>query len=243
VAADPAEIARTLAAGHRPANLHLLSSEDSVTPPAVAGPDGSPIVLLPDPSPVSQALRAGDGVALRFDDRPPVPGAPWLGSAWICGWAEPVPAPARRELALAMSARNPVPQLLTLGEGHTLWRVEVAEVRLEHDGDLIDIDPQDFADASPDDWYPLETDLLMDLRIHHPEVLDALLHRIRHHVPEAERITPLRMDRHGTTIDVHCGEADDRRFLVHHRPGVQAPAQVLHSLAGCACRFPETKSA
>ncbi|GAA4924920.1 hypothetical protein LX16_0012 [Stackebrandtia albiflava] len=229
--AAPAEIVRTLTA-HRPAHLHLLHTDDTATPLSFTDPCGNPVLLLADNSPIIAALDGKAGVALRYDDRAPVPGAPILGSAWLCGWAAPVTR--FRRLAIKFAAVHPVPELLDLGHGHRLWRVTPEEVALEQ-GELSQVPVGEYTAARPDDWYGLETDLVMDLRVHHPEVLDALLRRIRRRLPAARHVTPLRMDRHGTTVDVDCGDEGTRRFLVRHRPGVNAPGDVLHSLAGCGC--------
>ena len=232
---DPAEIVRTLAAGHRPAHPHVIGQSEPPPVASITDPDGTPILLLADASPTARHLRTCDpSIAVRYDDRPPVPDAPWLGSAWICGWAEPVDAPDRQALAVSFADHHPVPDLLGIGSTHSLWKIEPVEIRLDDGEAPIEIPVADYREATADTWYPLETSLIMDLTIHHSDVLDALLHRIRHRLPEARRLTPLRMDRHGIIVDVHCAD-DSRRFLIRHRPGVASPAQVLHGLACCTC--------
>jgi len=235
VPVDPAEIVRTLASGHRPAHPHLPGNLATEPIPVIADADAAPVILLADDSPVATALRGDASLALRFDDRPPVPEAPWLGSGWVCGWAEPVDVDDQSELAGVFAAEHPVNDLLGLGDSHRLWRLSVAEVCLEDDSGLIEIDVDHYQSVEPDTWHRIEASLLMDLNVHHPDVLDALLHRIQHHYPAARRLNPLRMDRHGTTIDVFCDD-EVKRFLIHHRPGVTRPDQILHSLAGCRCQ-------
>ena len=234
---DPAAIVRTLAAGHRPAHPHLLGHDDEPSPvPAVTDPNGAPVLLLRNDSAVADHLRnLDDGIALRYDDRPPVPDAPWLGSAWICGWAEPVSDQEVMVLAAAFADRRPVTELFGLGDTHSLWRIEPVEVRLEDDEGVFEIEVEHYVAATADTWYPLETNLIMDLTVHHIEALDGLLHRIRHQIPDADHITPLRMDGQGTVIDVHCRDGERRRFLVRHHRNVMSPSHVLHSLACCAC--------
>lgn len=236
----PAELARTLASGHQPATVQVAWNETMWTVNASAGPDGTPLLLLPDDDGLTAALRDSRGldtaVALRFDDEPPLPCAPWLGSAWIAGWAEPVPESGQRDAALAYAEVNPVPELLDLGDGTTMWRVNVAEVRLQAGRDLTEVGAAEFAAAEPDPFYSVEVDLLLDLYDHHPEVLHALTHRLAHRLPSARRVAPLRMNRHGIVVDVHCdGAVDPRRFLIKHRKGVTDVHQVLPSLCHCDC--------
>lgn len=232
---DPAEIVRTLAAGHRPAHPHVPGHAEAPPVPAIADPTGAPVLLLADDSPISCGFRNSDpSVAVRYDDQPPVPNAPWLGSGWICGWAEPVCAHDQLALSVAFADHHPVTKLLGIGDTHSLWRVEPAEVRLENDEGLVEIDIDSYMSATADAWHQWETDLIMDLTVHHPDVLDALLHRIQHQLPQARHLNPLRMDRYGTVVDVHCDD-ESRRFLVRHRPGVESPSDVLHSLACCTC--------
>lgn len=236
----PAELARTLAAGHQPATAQVAWNETMWTVTVTADADGCPLLLLPDDAGLATALRDSHGldtaVALRFDDEPPLPCAPWLGSVWIAGWAEPVPAAGQRAAALAYADLNPVPELLDVGDSHTMWRVNVAEVRLQAGEEMTEIPAAEYTAAEPDPFYPLEVDLLLDLYDHHPEVLHALTHRLRHRLPTARRVAPLRMNRHGIVVDVHCADATDpRRFLVKHRDGVTEVGQVLPSLCRCDC--------
>ncbi|ADD44576.1 hypothetical protein [Stackebrandtia nassauensis] len=236
----PAELARTLTAGHQPATVQVAWNETMWTVNASADSEGTPLLLLPDADGLTAALRDSRGmdtaVAMRFDDEPPLPCAPWLGSAWVAGWAEPVPESGQRQAALAFSEVNPVPELLDVGQGHTMWRVNVAEVRLQCGDELTDIPAADYAAAEPDPFYPLEVELLLDLYDHHPEVLHALTHRIEHQLPSVRRVAPLRMNRHGIVVDVHCAESvDPRRFLIRHRQGVTCVDQVLASLCRCDC--------
>ncbi|CAM3236439.1 DUF2470 domain-containing protein [Stackebrandtia soli] len=235
---DPAEIVRTLAAGHRPAVVHTVNMGDAVAVPSAVDVDGTPLLLTADLGPLGRALAEPTGldaaVAVRFDDEPPLPCAPSLGSAWLSGWAEVVPVERRRDAAIAFSRSNPLPELLDVGAGFTLWRLEVAEARWENGESVVTVDDHAYATATADPWYPIEVELLLDLYDHHPEVLDALTERMRERLPQAERVTPLRINRHGITLDVHCGESA-RRYLVRHHGDVADLPRLLHGLTCCRC--------
>lgn len=236
----PAELARTLAAGHRPATVQLAWNETMWTVTVTADAEGCPLLLLPETGDLTRALSDSRGldtaVALRFDDEPPLPCAPWLGSVWLAGWAEPVPEAGQRDAAMTFAEINPVPELLDIGDSHRMWRVNIAEVRVQNGSDLTEIDRDEYAAAEPDPFHPQEVDLLLDLYDHHPEVLHALTHRLAHRIPGAQRVAPLRLNRHGVMVDVHCADAvDPRRFLVKHHKDVTDVCQVLPSLCHCDC--------
>ncbi|HZE37372.1 MAG TPA: hypothetical protein VE172_01020 [Stackebrandtia sp.] len=236
----PAEIVRTLAAGHRPANVHIAWSDVIWNVPAATDPQGTPLLLVPDDGRLADCLRQTDGldaaVALRFDDEPPLPCAPWLGSGWVSGWAEPVPAAEQRATALRFHDANPLPRLLDVGHGVTLWTVDVAEVRLEYGERVTVVEPEQYAAAEPDPLYPIEVELLLDLFDHHPEVIAALTHRVRHVIADAARVIPLRINRHGVIADVHRADhPDPRRCFIRHRGSAANLREVLHDLACCDC--------
>ena len=224
--ASPAETVRTLAHGHRPAQVHVAWSDTVWTAPSATDETGKPLLLTRDGGGLANAMLGLDAtdiaVAISYADTPPVDGAPSRGRAWVCGWARPVPSDRRRDAAVTFSRANPLPDLLGIGEGFTLWEVSVDEVRWECDGRTVEIGPDEYHAAEPDPWYGVETDLLHHLH-HHPEVIHALTEHIRRRVPEAVRVTPLRIDRHGTIVGVHCGsKMDERRFFVRHLPTADA---------------------
>jgi hypothetical protein len=87
-------------------------------------------------STAAEALwRAGNGpdvpVALAVPDVPPGQAAPSLGRAWVAGWARPLTGTGARDAALEFATVRPSGDLLGLGRGFVLYRVEVVAVRLE----------------------------------------------------------------------------------------------------------------
>jgi len=72
--------------------------------------------------------------------------APDGGKLWISGWSTRLRPPLVRGAVLDFAAHNPDPDLLDVGHGHALHRMDVAEVRFEHpDGRLVEIDPDEYA--------------------------------------------------------------------------------------------------
>ncbi|MGH8882295.1 MAG: hypothetical protein ACRD0P_33935, partial [Stackebrandtia sp.] len=87
--------------------------------------------------------------------------------------------------------------------------------------------------AEPDPWYGMEMELLLDLFDHHPEVLAALRHRVRHTLPSARNITPLRIDRHGVIVSV--GDETPSYYHVPHRHGASDLPQLLNAMTCRGC--------
>jgi hypothetical protein len=205
--ADPAETIRTLLAGHLPGQAHVPRWPTPLTARYVTDPTGHPLLLVGYRSPMAEALRTtGDAdataVALGVADVPP-PGAPSLGRAWVSGWARPLAGPDATAAALEFAAVRPTADLLLLGRGYVLYRVEVAEVRLARETGTVRVDPARYAAAEPDPMHPLERALLDDLADHHRGELAAMLHRL---VPDAHTcgaiVTPVRLDRYGMLVDL-----------------------------------------
>ncbi|GIH15429.1 DUF2470 domain-containing protein [Rugosimonospora africana] len=219
--ASPAEIARTLVAGHLPGLAHVPRWPVPLPIRYAADTAGQPLILAGYASAAAEALwRAGDGpdvpVAIAVSDVAPVPEAPCLGRAWVAGWARPLTGTAARDAALDFAAVHPTGDLLLLGQGFVLYRVEVAAVRLEPPtgepaGDPVEIDPAGYAAAEPDPLHVIENALLSGLAHHHRGELAAMLHRL---APTAGTcgaiVTPVRIDRYGMLVDLTDPTADDR---------------------------------
>ena len=59
---DPAEIVRTLAAGHRPAVVHTANLSDVVAVPSAVDEDGTPLLLIADHGVLGDALGEPTGL-------------------------------------------------------------------------------------------------------------------------------------------------------------------------------------
>ncbi len=142
-------LVRTLASGHLPGMVQVARRATARGGP---GPfpvrhaldrAGSPLLLAAVGDPVDKALTAPDdydvATVLAIT-------APDGGQLWISGWSTRLREPLLRAAVLDFAAHNPLPDLLDVGHGHALHRMDVAEVRFEHpDGHWVEIDPDEYA--------------------------------------------------------------------------------------------------
>jgi hypothetical protein len=204
----PAEVARTLAAGHLPASAHIACRQGPFPVRHVADSHGRLLLLSPSTGVLTGALRpieGNDDTALVLDiaDVPPIAGAPSLGRVWVAGWARQLAGDEARAAALDYADTDAAADLLDVGDTQVLHRMDIAEVRYERDGVLIDVDPDEYAAATPDPLRAIEFDLLADLADHHVDEMTAY---VRKHLGPAARqaagddITVVRMDRYGFMV-------------------------------------------
>jgi hypothetical protein len=216
----PAEVARTLAAGHLPAVAHVAYGPGSLPVRHVTDAKGRVLLLSPRDGSLASALRPREGaddtaMVLDISDVPPMPGSPSLGRVWVSGWAELLDGDEARMAALDYAEIDATGDLLDIGTGQVLHRMGVSEVRYERDEKLTEIDPDEFAEAAPDPLRQCEFDLISDLADHHKAAMGAY---VRKHLgsafqPAAEPRV-LRMDRYGFMV-----ELDDKvARLVFPRP-------------------------
>jgi hypothetical protein len=99
---------------------------------------GRPLLLCRAGGALDSALTSNDAVVLsvcRGKDQ-----------LWIAGWAAPASGVAA---ALEFAASRPLGDLLDVGHGYGIYRVDVAEIRLRRgDGPMEEIDVNDYAAAS-----------------------------------------------------------------------------------------------
>lgn len=203
--ASPAELVRTLLTAGRRGELYLAERTGPAPVQHTVLADGTPLLLVPDET--AAALRSPapgtDDVAVlvAVPDLPPYPDeAASKGEAVAVGWAAPLPD--QRAAADTFAAVRPLPELLDVGHGRTLYRVDLAELRLDRDDQVQVIDSDDFRCAAPDPVYPDEAALLADLNDHHPGARQGLLQRIRPRLPDAVDVRPVRIDRYGMSLRV-----------------------------------------
>src|SRR5689334_15782473 len=106
---SPAEVARTLAAGHLPALAHVACRPGPFPVRHVADDHGRLLLLAPRDGALAAALRPPAGTAdtamvLDISDVPPMVGAPGLGRVWISGWARRLDGDEARAAALDYAA-------------------------------------------------------------------------------------------------------------------------------------------
>jgi hypothetical protein len=201
-----AEVARTLAAGHLPAVAHIACRQGPLPVRHVTDANGRVLLLAPRDGALAQALRPQPGtddtaMVLDISDVPPMAGSPELGRVWVSGWAVLLEGDEARLAALDYADVDASGDLLDVGAGQVLHRLEVAEVRYERHGVLVDVDPDEYAEATPDPLRQIEFDLIADLADHHGAEMSAYVRRQlgRPAQPVAEPQV-VRMDRYGFMV-------------------------------------------
>ncbi len=203
----PAERARTVAS--RPGAAVCAAGIDGSRVPAHATTaDGRVLLVVPADGEVCAAVtgsRDGDLAALVLvTDHAPVPlRDPVRGQVWLSGWLTPVRPADERAAALAFAEVAPVGELLDVGQGHTLLRLDLAEVVLGEGGAVAEVTPEDYLAAVPDPLAGIEAGALQHLLAAHPDELSAL----RSWVPPCWRgedavVQPLGLDRFGFRLRI-----------------------------------------
>jgi hypothetical protein len=199
-----AEVARTLAAGHLPATAHIACRPGPFPVRHVADAAGRPLLLSPRDGVLTAALRPAEGtddtaLVLDISDVPPVAGAPSLGRVWVAGWARELTGAQARAAALDYAEVDAAPDLLDVGDGRVLHRMEIAEIRYERHGVLTDVDPDEYAAATPDPLRAVEFDLIADLTDHHVSQMAGYLRR---QLGPADDPQVVRIDRYGFLVRI-----------------------------------------
>jgi hypothetical protein len=202
----PAEVARTLAAGHLPAMAHVACRPGPFPVRHVTDDHGRLLLLSPAAGALTVALRPQEGaddtaMVLDISDVPPMAGSPSLGRVWVSGWARRLDGDEARAAALDYADVDASGDLLDVGAAQVLHRMDVAEVRYERHENLIDIDPEEYAEAAPDPLRRVEFDLIADLADHHVDEMSAYVRRRlgRTFQPETEPRV-VRLDRYGFVV-------------------------------------------
>jgi hypothetical protein len=201
-----AEVARTLAAGHLPASAHIACRQGPFPVRHVTDSLGRALLLSPQDGVLAAALRpleGNDDTALVLDiaDVPPTAGAPSLGRIWVAGWATRLDGDEAREAALEYADTDAATDLLDVGDSQVLHRMHVAEVRYERNNVLVDVDPDEYAAASPDPLRAIEFDLLADLGDHHvDEMGDYLRRQLGPVTKPGDEPRVVRLDRYGFLV-------------------------------------------
>jgi hypothetical protein len=235
-----AEIARTLAAGHLPGVAHVACRPGPLPVRHVTDTNGRVLLLSPADGAFTAAMRPQNGaddiaMVLDISDVPPMAGAPELGRVWVSGWAIRLHGDEARAAALDYADIDASGDLLDVGAGQVLHRLDVAEVRYERHETLFDVDLDEYAEATPDPLSRIEFDLIADLADHHMAEMSAY---VRKHLgpaaqPEAEPRV-VRMDRYGFMVRL-----DDRLArMAFPRPVTDRHdlAHLLHPVLCHRCR-------
>jgi hypothetical protein len=201
-----AEVARTLAAGHLPASAHIACRQGPFPIRHVTDSQGRALLLSPKDGLLAAALRPLDGnddtaLVLDIADVPPMAGSPTLGRIWVAGWARRLDGDEARAAALEYAEADAATDLLDVGDTQVLHRMHVAEVRYERNNALFDVDPDEYAAASPDPLQMIEFDLLADLADHHVTEMGAYVRRrLGPAARPDDEPTVVRLDRYGFLV-------------------------------------------
>ncbi|TFV62082.1 UNVERIFIED_ORG: DUF2470 domain-containing protein [Bacillus sp. AZ43] len=197
-----AERARTVAA--RPAaSLFCSGLGLSQLWGATTTSAGDVLLVVPADGVVTGALEAsplGDIPArLTVTDRCALPlRHPVRALVELTGWLAPVPEDDVAALLLDFAEAYPCDSLFDVGLSATLVRMDLAEVLLEEAGVSTDVDPEDFAAASPDPVSATETELMAAQR----RPLARLTGRVQHWAGRSDDVRLLGLDRFGVRFRV-----------------------------------------
>jgi hypothetical protein len=179
---SPAELARTLVAGRLAGTVQVACRPGPLAVDYATDGAGRPLLLTRVGTAVAESLRPRDddaddvAVVLSVDDVAPISGAPTVGRVHVSGWVAPLTGTDALAAAEEFAEVNPVGDLLDLGRGTVLHRVEPAEIRLTRgNGTPAVVALDDFLAADPDPLRRVEAELLADLEDHHGEQVDAFV--------------------------------------------------------------------
>jgi heme iron utilization protein len=215
---DPAEIARTIASGLLPGVAHVHRYPDRLWVRHTVGVDGVPLLLTRAGGELAAALLPEPGatdtaMVLCVDDVVPSAGAPWRGRVWLAGWARRLDVVSARSAVIEYARTSPTGDLLDVGRGHALYRMEVADVRLARDDRLVEVDVDEFRTARPDPLHREERQVLADLAAHHGGQITDLVSRFTGaRSPGGWR--PVRLDRYGLVLAGPDGPHGTQRVRV-----------------------------
>jgi hypothetical protein len=203
-----AEVARTIAAGHLPASAHIACRQGLFPVRHVTDAHGRVLLLSPRDGALTVALRPTEGnddaaLVLDITDVPPIAGGPSLGRVWIAGWAVALSGDEARAAALDYADTDAASDLLDVGDTQVLHRMEVAEVRYERNGALFDVDPDEYAAATPDPLRTIEFDLIADLGDHHVAEMTSYVRRqLGPAARPGDEPRVVRLDRYGFMVRI-----------------------------------------
>ncbi|HLU57607.1 MAG TPA: DUF2470 domain-containing protein [Pseudonocardia sp.] len=244
-APSAAERARSIAARGGQASLVGTGVPQAVPLVHHVRADGSAVLLFDDHEPVLQEIRRAPGgefaAMLEIADHAPVElREPVRGLLWITGRLRvPEPDIARR-IAVQVADVRPHEDLLRLGHGATLVRLDPGSAVLSDAEGTAALTPVDLAAAWPDPFCRYESHWLAHLEKSHPDVLDALVR----HLPPAlrelrdARLRPLGMDRFGLRLRLEApGRDHDVRIAWPQQANsVEELRKQMQHLIGCPMR-------
>jgi hypothetical protein len=208
---------------------------------------GGLLLLVEDGSPLHRRLLEletdgrGNGVPAVLDVLDVPPGQAALPRARLCvtGWVESILPADQRRVAQTAAAVRPLGALLDVGSTRSVWRLEVADVRVTTASGVHLLEDEQFTTAAPDPLYDDEDGIVAHLETHHRDaligwVLGALpLERAR----ETREVAVVGVDRYGLDVLATVGSATTTlraSFPEPVRHGHDV-TRALCGLFGCPC--------
>jgi hypothetical protein len=218
----PAERARTLALGVVTGVVHLpaLAGESGGTKAyrvqQLTAPDGEIALLVQDGTELYGRLITGStdlaDVPSVLDVLDVPPGQLCLPRARLCvtGWVEEPEPAEQRALAGKIAAARPLGALLDVGDGWTLYRFDVGEIRVTTGAGTHMVEPAEFTAAEPDPLYESEDHVVGHLEAHHrDETIEYVLRELA--AASVSEVTVVGLDRYG--LDLLCAVGPVYRAL------------------------------
>jgi Protein of unknown function (DUF2470) len=240
-----AERARSVAARGGTASLVGTGAAPATPLVHLVRADGSAALLLADEDPVLELIRQRDGevaAMLEITDRAPVDlREPVRALLWITGRVRLPDAESGRRIAVQVADSHPHPDLLRLGHGATLIRLDPDFAVLSDAEGTAALAPVELAAARPDPFCRYEKQWLAHLEMAHPEVFDALARYLPSPLRDRPaRVRPLAVDRCGLRLRVETTEGDhDVRLAWQDGAHTVAELRVqMGLLVGCPFRDP-----
>jgi len=207
--------------------------------------DGSAALLLDDEDPVLELLRQRGGelaAMLELTDRAPVDlREPVRALLWITGQIRLPDLAAARRIAVQVADSHPHPDLLRLGHGATLVRLDPGFAVLSDAEGTAALIPVELAAARPDPFCRYERHWLAHLERAHPEVFEALARYLPAPLRDRReaRVRPLAVDRCGLRLRVETASGDhDVRLAWQDGASTVAELRVQMGLL-VGCPFPD----
>lgn len=203
------------------------------------GDTGEVVLVVTGDSPVAALTRraglGGRGAVLELTDTAAVAlREPVRALVWLRGVLQPVHD--QRTLALELAEEHAHPELLGIGHGSVLLRLEVASAVVADSTGAEPVSAADLLAASPDPFCAEEAAWLQHLEGTHADLLALLARRLPVELRRG-RTRPLGLDRHGLALRVErehgLGDRDVRLPFptpVHDAAGL---GRALRVLAGC----------
>lgn len=200
--------------------------------------DTQAFVLVPTDSPAMTAAdTAPDGLPamLEVTDCAPIDLRERVRSLiWLNGTLHSVPRDLERELAIEIAADHPDEELLDIGHGRSMMRLQIDTAVVASGAGAGSVTPADLACAVPDPFWEYEHDWISHLDAAHSDVIERLARKLPRHLRQG-RVRPLGLDRFGIRFRVEGSTGDSDVRLPFGRPvgDVAELSRALRTLAGC----------